>query len=163
MAATTKDRITCHALDTTLGRPARGMRVRLEGRAAAPDALLLAGGGSSAPRVFESLTDDDGRVRAWLPYSSATASGDVPVCTLDDVLAEAEAAAQSLEGGASAPPTVTTTTTWTLRFDTEGYFSAAGKDTFSPEVAVSFRVRPGEHYHVPLLLSQYSYTTYRGS
>ena len=37
-------------------------------------------------------------------------------------------------------------------------------DSFYPEITVQFRVRdPKSHYHVPLLLSPYGYTTYRGS
>ena len=51
---------------------------------------------------------------------------------------------------------------WTLRFDTEGYYGDAAK-TFFPEVAVTFRVESGQRYHVPLLLSPFGYTTYRGS
>ena len=50
---------------------------------------------------------------------------------------------------------------WALRFDTESYFGE-GK-TFFPEATIIFRVDEGQHYHVPLLLSPYSYTTYRGS
>ena len=52
--------------------------------------------------------------------------------------------------------------TYRLRFDTAGYF----RDTpaFFPEVTVQFRVeRPDEHFHVPLLLSPFGYSTYRGS
>ncbi|KPM42053.1 hypothetical protein AK830_g4536 [Neonectria ditissima] len=130
-----KDPITCHVLDTTAGRPAKGIRVRLESGAA-----------SSQPKTFESTTDDDGRILAWLPYSSDHSAGEVPIYTLDDVLGEASGA------GASR---------WTLRFDTASYF---GEDnTFFPEVTVTFRVEQGQSYHVPLLLSPYSYTTYRGS
>ncbi len=48
-----------------------------------------------------------------------------------------------------------------LRFDVEGYFGAA---TFYPEVVVVFRVTDAAaHHHVPLLLSPYAYSTYRGS
>jgi 5-hydroxyisourate hydrolase len=48
-----------------------------------------------------------------------------------------------------------------LVFDVHAYL---GEDAFFPEIAVTFRVRdPGRHYHVPLLLSRYGYTTYRGS
>ncbi|MCG5212329.1 hydroxyisourate hydrolase [Streptosporangium sp. KLBMP 9127] len=51
-----------------------------------------------------------------------------------------------------------------LVFDTGGYFAARGLATFYPEVVIGFTVGdPGEHYHVPLLLSQYAYSTYRGS
>lgn len=48
---------------------------------------------------------------------------------------------------------------YVLRFDTGGY-----QDGFYPEVVVVFTVAdPAEHYHVPLLLSPYGYSTYRGS
>ncbi len=51
-----------------------------------------------------------------------------------------------------------------LRFDTGGYFAARGVPTFYPEVVVTFVVADGDsHYHVPLLLSPYAYSTYRGS
>jgi 5-hydroxyisourate hydrolase len=51
-----------------------------------------------------------------------------------------------------------------LTFDTGGYFAAGGQDGFYPEVVVSFEVARGEdHYHVPLLLNPYGYSTYRGS
>ncbi|MDT7840221.1 hydroxyisourate hydrolase [Streptomyces justiciae] len=35
--------------------------------------------------------------------------------------------------------------------------------TFFPEVAITFAVKPGEHYHVPLLLNPFGYSVYRGS
>jgi 5-hydroxyisourate hydrolase len=50
--------------------------------------------------------------------------------------------------------------TYTLRFDVAAYQS----DAFFPEVNVTFTVAPDEgHYHVPLLLSPFGYSTYRGS
>jgi 5-hydroxyisourate hydrolase len=129
--AADKDAITCHVLDTTAGRPAKGIRVKLEG-------------GHAPLKTFESQTDDDGRIVTWLPFSDVHASGDVPTYTLDDVLGEVESRS-----------------TWTLRFSTEQYFGEG--NTFFPEVLVTFSVNKGQHYHVPLLLSPYSYTTYRGS
>lgn len=133
MSAKAADRITCHVLDTQKGQPARGIQVRLEG-------------GSNTLKTFESITDDDGRVKAWLPYSGDHSSGEVPVYTLDDVLSELQHLPSS---------------TWTLKFDTAGYFGV--DNTFFPEVSVSFTLKGDGHYHVPLLLSPYSYTTYRGS
>lgn len=52
-----------------------------------------------------------------------------------------------------------------LVFDTAVYFAAAGIDEFFfPEVVICFRIAdPAEHYHVPLLLGPFSYSTYRGS
>ena len=48
-----------------------------------------------------------------------------------------------------------------LRFDVDGHF---GTDSFYPEVVVVFRVAdPEAHHHVPLLLSPFAYSTYRGS
>ena len=146
MATQNKDRITCHVLDTRAGQPAKGIRVKLELSSATP----------AAARVFESQTDDDGRIKAWLPYSSETSSGEVPIYTLEDVLGSLDAAA-----AAAADDDAEATSRWTLRFDTAGYFGEA--DTFFPEVTVVFNVRRGQHYHVPVLLSPYSYTTYRGS
>ncbi|MFI9201986.1 hydroxyisourate hydrolase [Streptomyces sp. NPDC053048] len=40
---------------------------------------------------------------------------------------------------------------------------AEGGAAFFPEAAVTFAVEPGEHYHVPLLLSPFGYSVYRGS
>ncbi|HEX4594905.1 MAG TPA: hydroxyisourate hydrolase [Bryobacteraceae bacterium] len=52
--------------------------------------------------------------------------------------------------------------TYRLTFYVENYFE--GQDHFYPEITVNFLVRdPSTHYHVPLLLSPYGYTTYRGS
>lgn len=51
-----------------------------------------------------------------------------------------------------------------LTFDTATYFRARGVESFYPSVTVVFEVRDaGQHYHVPLLLSPYGYSTYRGS
>jgi len=51
-----------------------------------------------------------------------------------------------------------------LVFDTEAYFSAYKIDCFYPQVCVSFKIGDSpQHYHVPLLLSPYGYSTYRGS
>lgn len=163
MASPTKAPITCHILDTTVGAPARNVRVQLQLTSDKTSPAPSNGGngtssGSSSsaaaankhpsglPIVFESSTDDDGRVRTWLPYSSPDTPGEVPVYSLEDVLGD-----------------ITGPSRWTLRFDTEGYFAAQGKDTFFPEVTVVFEVKEGQHYHVPLLLAPFSYSTYRGS
>ena len=49
-------------------------------------------------------------------------------------------------------------------FQTGKYFSAQHQESFFPEIPVEFHItNTEEHYHVPLLLSQYGYSTYRGS
>ena len=51
-----------------------------------------------------------------------------------------------------------------LVFDTHRYFESQGVRPFYPYVIIVFETSPGEtHYHVPLLLSPYGYSTYRGS
>jgi 5-hydroxyisourate hydrolase len=50
-----------------------------------------------------------------------------------------------------------------LTFDTAAYFAGRDESGFYPEVAVVFTVADGDHYHVPLLLSPFGYSTYRGS
>jgi len=51
-----------------------------------------------------------------------------------------------------------------LIFDTRRYFNAIGVRGFYPQVVIVFETLPGEkHYHVPLLLGPFGYTTYRGS
>lgn len=54
--------------------------------------------------------------------------------------------------------------TYRLTFDTGAYFRRHRMHTFYPRVTVVFAVRDGkQHYHIPLLLSPYGYSTYRGS
>ncbi|KAK3186976.1 hypothetical protein K4F52_004142 [Lecanicillium sp. MT-2017a] len=123
-----KDDITCHVLDTTAGRPAKGVPVRLEGPL---------NGGAVTTQAFTSTTDADGRIKNWVSADGSTGG-------LAGVLGQTSGA-----------------TRWRLTFDTESYFGE-GK-TFFPEAVVVFRVERGQHYHVPLLLSPFTFTTYRGS
>ena len=54
--------------------------------------------------------------------------------------------------------------TYKLKFHTNEYFKGQGKETFYPYAEVVFHVKDtAAHYHIPLLLSAYGYTTYRGS
>jgi 5-hydroxyisourate hydrolase len=51
-----------------------------------------------------------------------------------------------------------------LTFDTGSYFAANSLESFYPQVSVTFAIADAsQHYHVPLLLSPYGYSTYRGS
>lgn len=50
-----------------------------------------------------------------------------------------------------------------LVFHTNEYFEREGIDSFYPSVEVMFNVDSNQHYHVPLLLSPYGFSTYRGS
>ena len=53
--------------------------------------------------------------------------------------------------------------TYRLRFDTAAYALTVGTEAFFPEVVVTFAVDGDAHHHVPLLLSPFGYSTYRGS
>ena len=54
--------------------------------------------------------------------------------------------------------------TYRLVFDTAAYFRSNGVRAFFPEVTVAFEIDDvSRHYHVPVLLSPYGYSTYRGS
>jgi 5-hydroxyisourate hydrolase len=109
--------ITTHVLDTSLGKPAVGVMVKL---------ARLAEGATRELGV--GVTDADGRVKALL--------GPTP-----------------LESGV-----------YRLSFATGDYYRAAGRPSFFEQVEVHFRVEDGsEHHHVPLLLSPFGYSTYRGS
>jgi 5-hydroxyisourate hydrolase len=50
-----------------------------------------------------------------------------------------------------------------LVFHTREWFAAQGRECFYPQVIIAFTVADDGHYHVPLLLAPYAYSTYRGS
>lgn len=115
--------VSTHVLDTGLGRPARGVPVRLSRLAADQTAERTA---DRAVVVATGSTDEDGRV--------------------------SELAADGLERG-----------TYQLWFDVAKYAAESGQDIFFPEVTVTFTITDERHYHVPLLLSPFAFSTYRGS
>ena len=54
--------------------------------------------------------------------------------------------------------------TYRLTFDTHAYFASRKVESLYPQVSVVFSVRDAaEHHHIPLLLSPFGYSTYRGS
>jgi hypothetical protein len=50
-----------------------------------------------------------------------------------------------------------------LTFEVGDYFEARGVESFYSKITIDFLARDASHYHVPLLLSPYGYSTYRGS
>ncbi|MDP4333583.1 hydroxyisourate hydrolase [Curtobacterium sp. A7_M15] len=67
------------------------------------------------------------------------------------------------DGRAALGPDVLPRGDLQLRFDTGAYHRAVGVPSFHPFVSVAFTVSGTEHLHVPLLLSPFAYSTYRGS
>ncbi|KAG6897117.1 hypothetical protein C0992_003971 [Termitomyces sp. T32_za158] len=54
--------------------------------------------------------------------------------------------------------------TYKMVFKTKDYFDKTQRPSFYPCVEITFMINePEEHYHIPLLISPYSFTTYRGS
>ena len=53
--------------------------------------------------------------------------------------------------------------TYRLLFETAAYFNRQNKKSFYPKVSIEFTVTDNSHHHVPLLLSPFGYSTYRGS
>jgi 5-hydroxyisourate hydrolase len=75
------------------------------------------------------------------------------------------AAATDADGRAGSLPEVEAGSAVRLTFDTAAYHARTSTaEPFFPQVAVVFTVAPGQrHYHVPLLLSPFGYSVYRGS
>lgn len=139
MSTGTKPPITCHVLDTTIGKPASSIPVLLTLHN--PPSTLSP---STSTIQFSSTTNADGRVTAWKPHTPFLS--------------------QTLEEVYHAPGEQR----WGLTFDTEAYFKEQGREGFFWEVDVKFVVKEkdGEkekHYHVPVLLGGFGYSTYRGS
>ncbi|WP_026819449.1 hydroxyisourate hydrolase [Arthrobacter castelli] len=54
--------------------------------------------------------------------------------------------------------------TYRIEYESGEYFARTNTDTFFPTVTLTFSLDdPSQHYHVPLLLSPFAYSTYRGS
>lgn len=101
---------------------------------------------AGVPVVLERLDSDGSTAAAGREIARATTDGDGRV---------RELSAGGVPLGAGR---------YRIRFDTDRYFSALGVDAFYPEVSVVFVISDAtQHHHVPLLLSPYGYSTYRGS
>ncbi|WP_418277473.1 hydroxyisourate hydrolase [Isoptericola jiangsuensis] len=76
------------------------------------------------------------------------------------------AAVTDADGRAALCPDTLAPGVYRLTFATGAYHAGRGVETFYPEVTVAFEVTAGteqRHHHVPLLLSPFAYSTYRGS
>jgi len=144
-----KSQITCHVLDSSIGKPAEGITVHLLiGISNVPElelGLPVATGqhthGITWTKIGTSTTDADGRCLDLLLLPSKPSSGS-PISPQE-----------ALRPGI-----------YQILFETKEYFERTGRKSFYPFVQITFSIEnPAEHYHVPLLISPFSYTTYRGS
>lgn len=55
------------------------------------------------------------------------------------------------------------TGTYRMFFETKPYYDRLERSSFYPRIPIIFEINDSSHYHIPLLLSPYGYTTYRGS
>ncbi|KAF5388536.1 hypothetical protein D9757_004657 [Collybiopsis confluens] len=118
--------ITCHVLDTSTGRPAEGVVIKLQQHEPRSDGSFLFN------PLAQSITNSDGR------------------CT--DLLSPA------LVAGTLNPGL------YKIIFRTKEYFESKSVQSFYPWVEITFELsNPSEHYHIPLLISPYGFSTYRGS
>ncbi|MEO3974491.1 hydroxyisourate hydrolase [Streptomyces sp. CAU 1734] len=132
--------VSTHVLDTGIGSPARGIAVTLSVRRG-PD-----GGGWT--ELGGSVTDGDGRCADLPALPEGTDRVRLAFGT------EAYHAAREPAGGPVPEPAGEAS---------RAPGAPAPRAAFFPEVAVTFSVAPGEHHHVPLLLSPFGYSVYRGS
>ena len=140
--ATDRAPITCHVLDTTTGRPGANISVKLYN----PNI--------STTNFFTASTNADGRIANW----QGPDGQDGPQCVevINSLIRE-----NASQEGKLVPGCPLGSSIWKLEFDTGGYYGV--QNTFFPKVELIFLVKEGEHFHVPLLLGPYSFTTYRGS
>jgi 5-hydroxyisourate hydrolase len=95
---------------------------------------------------------------------SGTPASGVPVILLNADYTVLDRASTDDDGriaalGHELPPAV-----YRLQFDTAAYFTEQGLTAFYPEVTITFEISDtAAKYHVPLLLSPFAYSTYRGS
>jgi 5-hydroxyisourate hydrolase len=126
--------ISTHVLDTVQGKPAAGIAVRLQ---------RFEGGG-----WIEASTD------ASQPERAHYAPGDWIEVAVG--ITDADGRCRDLARDAASG-------TYRLTFDTGAYFARLGRTSIYPEIAVTLNCDGNAHYHLPILLSENSYTTYRGS
>ncbi|WP_314174452.1 hydroxyisourate hydrolase [Streptomyces winkii] len=162
-AARTTASVSTHILDTSAGRPAAGVGVQLSVRT---------GGTAEWSAHAASTTDGDGRCKDLPPLPEGTAHarltfGVEPYLTASG--ADGGQDAGHAKDTNSTDSTDSTNSANNARSTDGGGSSAHGahaageRGSFFPEVTVVFAVAPGEHYHVPLLLSPFGYSVYRGS
>jgi len=127
--------ITCHILDSSTGKPAADVLVILQ----IFDGSGVEGGIDIFRPLARGTTNADGRCIDLLPPAGSP---------------EAQQEETNLIAGQ----------TYKIIFRTKEYFQKTERDSFYPWVEISFTIEsPKDHYHIPLLISPYGFTTYRGS
>lgn len=108
--------ITTHVLDTSIGKPGKGIKISLQGT------------GEAAGCIATGITNSDGRIPDLLPRGRVLKNG-----------------------------------VYKMIFLIGEYYHSRQLDCFYPVVEIQFELSDHTHYHIPLLISPYGYSTYRGS
>jgi 5-hydroxyisourate hydrolase len=128
--------ITCHVLDTLSGTPASNLNtvLTLLTPRLSSEEVPLSG------VIFHAVTNEDGRVKEWIPDTKFS---------IQEMMEKFD------DGDKSA---------WSIKFDIGNWYQERKIECFWPEIEVKFYVKKGtRHYHVPVLVGPWTYTTYRGS
>lgn len=126
--------ISTHVLDAMMGKPGSDINVRLE---------MMQGGG-----WIEAV---DGQY----PHERVL---DSPAGWVEVATGATDKDGRCRDLAATAPAGL-----YRLTFDTGAYIHRCGRASIYPEISITFQCDGEAHYHLPLLLSDNSYTTYRGS
>lgn len=159
------DPITCHILDTTLGTPASGVIVQLFHISNDPllSSISEDTTTTNGKHFAMAKTDNDGRIKQWI----INPNGDFQNLGINKNSSKNNHQSwNNLKPGIYKAKFLTGKYFLLLAQNQQGSTSGGGGGrTFFPFVEISFIIDnpPDNHYHIPLLLSNYSYTTYRGS
>lgn len=129
--------LSTHALDTAIGKPAEGLPLMLEYQPDAP---------AWKQYCQDRLASKPALKPEWqfVAKGVTNADGRCPDLLSQDILI--------------------TPGLYRMDFDTASYFQKNSTEGFYPLVQIIFEIKAdNEHYHIPLLLSPYGYSTYRGS
>jgi len=119
LLATENYQLSTHVLDTTTGKPGKGVRITLEKKST--DDIWV--------KVGEGKTNEDGRINSFLKVEDNGVNAGI----------------------------------YRFTFELEKYFENRGEKTVFPEAVIVFRIEGDEHYHIPLVVTPYALSTYRGS
>lgn len=111
--------LSSHILDIQLGQPAPDVKITLSKQNA----------DLSWTVIDEKITDDNGRVKDFLPGNAGIDHRGI----------------------------------YKLTYHVGPYFALHAQESFYPFIEVVFEMKDNSHYHVPITLSPYGYSTYRGS
>jgi 5-hydroxyisourate hydrolase len=132
-SSTKASTLSTHVLDTSTGTPAKNLKIKLE-KLTSP---------KGTPETWQevcNLVTNEGTITNYFQLTPT-------------------------DGRAKNIPSIEEAGTFRITFDTASYFEEVVKTDkyFYPYCTIVFKVDVGQHYHVPLLISPFGYSTYRGS